>query len=228
MVHTVLFSFSRGGMSALIVVGVLSFLLIPKQPKHYVIFLLAVLLGLRLAGPEVRNRFMSSFLPEEQLDSSAKSRLELWADCLESIRNRPVLGLGPDHWPLVAEEHGWLAGKHAHSLWFQIGTELGLPGLFFLLLFYGLCSARLCTLVPELQIVGDPFIRACARMVIASLIGFMVAAQFVTLPGLEVPYYVVLLGAGALKLSPGPNTVPTTASFYPAVAEATSPILASL
>ena len=38
-------------------------------------------------------------------------------------------------------------------------------------------------------------------MVTASLIGFCVAAQFVTLHGLEIPYYVVLIGAGALKLN---------------------------
>jgi hypothetical protein len=38
-------------------------------------------------------------------------------------------------------------------------------------------------------------------MVIAALVGFSVAAQFVSLVGLESPYYVVLLGAGALKLT---------------------------
>jgi hypothetical protein len=37
-------------------------------------------------------------------------------------------------------------------------------------------------------------------VVIASLAGFSVAACFVSLEGLEFPYYVVLLGAGAMKL----------------------------
>ena len=37
-------------------------------------------------------------------------------------------------------------------------------------------------------------------MVIASLVGFMCSAQFVSLERLEVPYYVALLGASALKL----------------------------
>jgi hypothetical protein len=35
-------------------------------------------------------------------------------------------------------------------------------------------------------------------MTIASLIGFMVSAQFVSLEALEIPYYVALLGAGSL------------------------------
>jgi hypothetical protein len=38
-------------------------------------------------------------------------------------------------------------------------------------------------------------------MVIASLVGFAVPAQFVSLEFLETPYYVALVGAGVLKLS---------------------------
>jgi hypothetical protein len=37
-------------------------------------------------------------------------------------------------------------------------------------------------------------------MVTASLVAFGFSAQFISLLGLEIPYYVVLLGAGALKL----------------------------
>jgi hypothetical protein len=46
-------------------------------------------------------------------------------------------------------------------------------------------------------------------MVIASLAGFAVAAQFVSLEGLEVPYYIVLIGAGALKLASEPSFLTT-------------------
>jgi hypothetical protein len=38
-------------------------------------------------------------------------------------------------------------------------------------------------------------------MVAASLAGFCVSAQFVSLIGLEIPYYVGLIGIGALKLN---------------------------
>jgi len=41
-----------------------------------------------------------------------------------------------------------------------------------------------------------------ARMVIASLVGFMVSSQFVSLEGLELPYYVVMIGAATLKVAP--------------------------
>ena len=50
--------------------------------------------------------------------------------------------------------------------------------------------------------------------IIASIFGFAVAAQFVSLVGLEAPYYVVLIGAGALKLaSLQPVDPPSVAQF---------------
>jgi hypothetical protein len=46
----------------------------------------------------------------------------------------------------------------------------------------------------------DAWFADSARMTIASLAGFMVAAQFVSLEALEIPYYVVLLGAGSVTI----------------------------
>jgi hypothetical protein len=51
-------------------------------------------------------------------------------------------------------------------------------------------------------------------MVIASLTGFAVAAQFVSLDRLEVPYYVALLGAALLKLSSRPPARPAPAVVW--------------
>jgi probable O-glycosylation ligase (exosortase A-associated) len=200
MAHTVLFSFSRGGMLGLIVTALITFALIPKKPKHYIAFLLAVLLAIRLAGTEVQERFATSFANVEgSLEESAQSRLELWAACWDSMKNAP-LGIGPDHWPLISQEYGFAKGKHGHSLWLQLGAELGFPGLLCLGLFYGLCILRLWPLTRRSELV-DPWLRATARMVIASLIGFMFSAQFVSLPGLELPYYTALVGAGVLRLA---------------------------
>lgn len=208
MAHVVMFAFSRGGMLALIITGAAAFTLIPKQPKYYLVFALGVLLALRLAGGEVRGRFWTVFADPAVRDVSAQSRVDLWADAWDAMLKRPLLGLGPDHWPLVAQEYGWKAGKEAHSLWLQIGAELGFPGLLFLILFYGLCMARLWPLTRRNYPATDPWHQYGARMVIASLVGFAVAAQFVTLEGLEVPYYITLIGAGVLKLDSVPAVVP--------------------
>ena len=83
-----------------------------------------------------------------------------------------------------------------------------MPGLLFLVLFYGLCVIRLIPLARETSSVPDPWLRYLARAVIASLCGFALAAQFVSLVGLETPYYIALIGAGALKLASVPVEEP--------------------
>ncbi len=201
MGHAVLFSYSRGGMLAMLISGAAAFVVIPKRPKHYLAFALAAFMGVYLAGEEVRARFMTAFVKQDgQREASAQSRIDLWRDCLDVMDKQPIMGCGPNHWPLIAPNYGWKFGKEAHSLWMQTGAELGFIGLGLLLAFYGLVMFRLWKLTWKRTVVPDPFHRECARMVIAALTGFCVAAQFVSLEALEIPYYVALLGAGALKL----------------------------
>jgi probable O-glycosylation ligase (exosortase A-associated) len=201
MVHTILFSFSRGGLLSLIVTGATAFLLLPKRPKYCAYFLLAVLIGWRLAGQEVVKRFSTAFAAEETRDESAQSRLNLWGTCWKMMLAEPLLGVGPDHFPLRLNDYGshYARGKEAHTLWLQIGAELGFPGLASLLTFYGICVWRLWP-VHRSRTLTDPWLADAARMVIAALVGFMFSAQFVSLEGLELPYYVTLVGAGVLKL----------------------------
>jgi probable O-glycosylation ligase (exosortase A-associated) len=223
MIHAILFSFSRGGMLSLAVTGLVGFLLVPKRWQHYLAFAAVVLVAIRLAGPEVTARFQTVFAGAEERDASAQSRLVLWGCCWDSMLKRP-LGVGPDHWCLIAPEYGFPRGKNAHSLWLEVGASLGFPGLGLLLLFYGLCVARLWPLTRQRFPVTDPEYRGLARMVIASLTGFAVAAQFVSLDRLEPPYYVALIGAGLLKLSstqpsrlppPAPSAPPAVWAMYP-------------
>lgn len=225
MAHTVMFAFSRGGMLALIVSMVASFALLPpKKPRHFLALLICVAIGFRLAGPEVTDRFLSSFVEQQERDASAQSRLDMWADMWDSTLHHPILGVGPDHWPIVAPQYGWPLGKEGHSLWLQTSAEIGLPGALFLLFFYGLCMIRLWPIVRSRVKDLDPWYPNLGRMVIAGLVGFMIAAQFVSLEGLELPYYVALLGAGALKLIPQPESLRVMARM-PRFAVATSVFL---
>jgi len=135
----------------------------------------------------------------------------MWEDMWDSMLHNPMLGVGPNHWPLTAPQYGWRLGKEGHSLWLQTGAELGFPGLFFLAMFYLLCLIRLWPIIRSRIHNQDPFIKNIGRMVIAGDVGFIVAAQFVSLETLEVPYYLTLLGAGALQLIPLPESSPVMA-----------------
>jgi O-antigen ligase len=203
MAHVVLFSFSRGGQLALVVAGVVSFFLVPKKPVYYVAFLGAALLAFRLAGPEVRERFATIFADSAQRDSSAESRVILWSNCWDTMLNNPILGVGPDHFPLIVQQYGWPKGKEAHTLWLQLGAELGFPGLLLVLAFFSVTTVQVW-LLSRRQDLPDPWLQNVGRMVVPSLLGFMVSAQFVSLKGLDLPYYVALIGAGALKLAAMP------------------------
>jgi O-antigen ligase len=205
--HVVLFSFSRGGQLALVIAGMVSVFLIPRKPAYYLAYVCVALLAVRLAGPEVRERFATIFADSSQRDASADSRLVLWSNCWDTMLKHPLLGVGPDHFPRIVHEYGWRRGKEAHTLWLQLGAELGFPGLIFVLGFFGVTIVQVWMLSRR-QDLPDPWLQHVGRMVVPSLIGFMVAAQFVSLKGLDLPYYVALIGAGALKLASLPGVVP--------------------
>ncbi len=201
LVHAVLLSFSRGGMLGLITLGVTAFVVMPKGRKELSAFAVAIVLALAVAGPEVWSRFQSTFAGKEERDASAESRLELWAACLDTMVKHPIVGVGPDHMPLQMDQYGFRVGKEAHTLWLQIGAELGVPGMLLLISYYGICVVRLWPIARGRIPVSDPWLVFLARTVIASLCGFAVSAQFVSLEFLETPYYIALVGAGILKLA---------------------------
>ena len=200
--HAIKFSFSRGAMLAAVLTAGISFFLIKKTTKHYVLFGTGLMMGLVVAGPEVRDRFMKTFEKKEgKYEASAQSRLDLWKDCYTVFMRDPIMGCGPNHWPLHAASFGWTPLKEAHSLWVQTTAEQGIPGISLLAGFYLITIWRCWLLLRSQGPDDDPWIGDLCRMTIASLIGFAVAAQFVSLETLEIPYYVTLLGAGVLMLS---------------------------
>lgn len=207
LAHVPMFGDSRGAMLSLVITGVATFFLIPKQPKHYAIFLLAVVVGLRMAGPVVVERFSTIFVDDDRRDKSSQSRLDLWEGCWRVMQEYPLLGIGADCWPLVSDvytDNLYKKGKEAHSVWFQTGAELGFPGLFLLANWYGLTCWRLWVITRRKDLI-DPWLADSARMVIAALVAFGVSACFVSLEGLQLPYYVCLLGACTIKVATRPD-----------------------
>jgi probable O-glycosylation ligase (exosortase A-associated) len=198
--HAVMLSFSRGGMLAMIASGLAAFVIMPKRPKHVLVFALALAIGFRLAGEQVTERFRTIFADETQRDSSAESRLQLWTACWDAMLKSPIVGLGPDHWRRNAARYGFPEGKAAHSLWMQAGAETGFPGFFLIIAFYVLSMTRLLPLIRRRRDDIDPWLVSSASMVVCSLFGFVIAATFLSLLHVEIAYYVALLGAGTLKV----------------------------
>jgi O-antigen ligase len=200
MVHGVEIHNSRGAMLGILVLGLGTFILMEKKPRHYWMFCLGVLAALMLAGTDVQERFSSIFASEEQRDASAESRLQFWAGMLRGIRAHPVFGVGPDHWHLVSEEYGLPPHREGHNVWLQVAAEHGLPGIFFLVTFYVLTMKRLLPLARRKEKAADPWIGLLACTVLATILGYMTEAVFGSFRTLEAAYYIGILGAGTLMM----------------------------
>src|SRR5262249_50747373 len=138
IIHVTLFSFSRGGMIGLIALGAVAVRLMPKTPLNWLAVMAALVFTLAAAGPEVRARFATTFAERTSRDASADSRLELWSNCWQMMRENPILGIGPCGFHLISHVFGWPEGKQGHTTWLQLGAELGLPGLILIAVFYAL------------------------------------------------------------------------------------------
>jgi probable O-glycosylation ligase (exosortase A-associated) len=210
ILHTILLTYSRGAFVGMVSVGVVAILILPKRPTYIGAIVLAVLIGFRFTGPELSERLGTTFAPREMRDASAESRFDLWNDCFTIIGEHPLFGVGLENWPLVASRFGWPEGKEAHSLWVQAAAEVGIPGAIFLILFYLITIKKLWPIARG-QVPGvDRSTAMFATGIILSIVGFGVSAQFVSLRGLETPFFITMVGALLLKIraSSVPEAVP--------------------
>lgn len=224
MTNAVFFSNSRGGLLGLCCVGAATLLVIPRTPRHLGFVATGVIAAAVLCGPQAWERF-SEIAPDAETgkrDWSAESRIELWKICGKMMMESPITGKGPDHFQMLVGDYGVIGneqkkfgkGKSAHSLWMETGAELGFPGLGCLAGFYGLTILFLWPYVrTDVESAGLTQ-GATARMVFVALVGFACSAQFVSLEGLELPYYLTLVGLGALKLQPSVVYVPADAYAF--------------
>jgi O-antigen ligase len=199
ILHTTLLTFSRGAMLGLITVAIAAVAIMPKRPKYIGAVLVTVLLSLRLVGPQLAARYGTAFVDEQARDESSESRLDLWRDCLKVVAEHPVFGVGPWNWAVVAESYGWPPGKSAHSVWMETAAEIGVPGVVALMTFFGLAGARLWPIAREPLTDTNRSEVGLAASVVLSIVGFAVAGQFVSVRGLEVPYFITLAGIPLLK-----------------------------
>jgi putative inorganic carbon (hco3(-)) transporter len=199
ILHTTLLTFSRGAMIGLLAVGTTAFILMPKKPKHVAVLVIVTLIAIRLTGPQLMARYATVAADSEERDGSAESRLDLWRDCLKLMVEKPIFGVGPGNFPVVAESLGYTRGKQAHSVWMQQAAETGAPGVFALLGFFGIAVVKLWPLARQRLTLETRSTTAVASGLIMSIVGFAVAGQFVSLGGLEIPYYMAMIGVVLLR-----------------------------
>ncbi|MCC7191298.1 MAG: O-antigen ligase family protein [Phycisphaeraceae bacterium] len=197
MIHVILFSFSRGGMLGLCIVGASLFTValatLPKKGVTIAIGIVMVAITLRLAGVEVRERFFSTFVNAEVRDKSAASRFDTWRAAYNCMKDHPI-GVGPRAFGRYATEYGLGEGKSVHNLFLQTGADYGVAGMIGLAIFYfsSAWQAIKLSIHPTARRLGWP--RYYGSMVSISLIGFLTCSQFIGLESVEIAFMVSLLG----------------------------------
>jgi O-antigen ligase len=197
MIHVVLFSFSRGGQLGLLIVGGATFIYmvfrLPNKGLTLLIGLVAVVITLRLAGPEVREEFLSIFVDPEQRDASASSRFDTWAAGWASILDQPQ-GWGPRQFNKVSHQYGLPHNKSIHNLFLQTGADYGVPGLIGLSLFYFVTIWRTFRMSVSETARKMKWPALFGAMVCLSLGGFLVCSTFIGMESVEVGYMIGILG----------------------------------
>lgn len=168
-----IFTFSRGGEVALIVGAFFAVIFewqkIPLHYKHGLFAaLLFLILLLLLPSNPLTHRFISSF---DSSDSSNSIRLTLWKEAVETISQKPVLGVGLGAYALHVDPRAtYRTPIYAHNTYLDIAVETGLVGLFF---FLAVLLASLKTFFKERS-------DALARYVMISILIFMTHGLFDT------------------------------------------------
>jgi putative inorganic carbon (hco3(-)) transporter len=129
---------SRGGFLGL---AAMLIVLWWVSPRKGLVLVLVGILGIatyQLADQKYLNR-MSTIQATDQ--GTAKERLESWKAAWVMFEDHP-LGVGPDNFPIHFHEYQsknftrnmW--GRAAHSLWFTLLAELGIPGVILYVLIF--------------------------------------------------------------------------------------------
>jgi probable O-glycosylation ligase (exosortase A-associated) len=183
---TVLGTNSRGGQIAL-AIQLLALVLMLKQRFRILLFVaIAGTIGYQILPAEQKARFDSA-----GQDGTSMQRLLYWKHGWQMIKDHPVLGVGYFNFaPYYARYHSddivlkqvWKrdTAQLPHNIFIQVGTDTGFTGLaiFLFLITSGYLMTR--RIGKEALARGDPFVHYLATGMNVSLLGFLVAGQFVT------------------------------------------------
>ncbi|MFY7876308.1 MAG: O-antigen ligase family protein [Pirellula sp.] len=202
--HQIMILQSRGTMLGGIVLGVLGFLFMPKTKYAYQVFGVGLLCGVILAGPSVVEEFASSFSAEEELDSSAQSRFDIWKAGVRITADNPILGVGPWAGQVLVPE---LLGMHntktksLHNLLFEMSAGCGVPAATCYLAYFFLPWFVHLRYWLKGKITGDDhLLRTVNLATLCGIPGYWVASMFSAGALLEPSYILVVCSCAACTI----------------------------
>jgi putative inorganic carbon (hco3(-)) transporter len=181
---------SRGGFVGLLFVLLVLWWVSPRKGLVLVLVGILAIGTYQLADQKYLDRLSTIQATDE---GTAKERLESWKAAWAMFEDHP-LGVGPDNFPIHFHDYQsnrftrnmW--GRAAHSLWFTLLAELGIPGVILYVLIFRAnwrSIRRLHSLPPTEPLHRLAYLLSIAF--IASIGGFFAAGTFLSV--LFYPHY---------------------------------------
>lgn len=188
-------SFSRGGFVGLLAMGTVAWLVSPKKILSLILIMITCGVFYLSVGNKYFNEMETIRNPEV---GTADVRLESWKAGWRMFLDNP-LGVGGNNFQVRFPEYQGdffkrgMWGRVAHSLWFTLISELGVPGI---LVYFVLLWATIKDLLflrrlkpgknPDIQ-----YLRVLSLAMLASFAGYFAAGSFISV--LYYPHYWYLL-----------------------------------
>jgi len=189
-VASIVSSGSRGGLVGLLVVLAVVWLMSPRKVLSLV---LIAVLAVGVYGVSDQKYWDRMETIKKTDEGTAKGRLDSWQAGWDMFKDHP-LGVGPGNFPVRFPEYQpaslphnmW--GRAAHSLWFTLLAELGIPGTILYLFLLG-ANLRDLRYLKKLSMDSDShrFAHVLSIAFMASLAGFFASGTFLSV--LFYPHY---------------------------------------
>ena len=183
-VLTILGTNSRGSQLAL--AGQIVALLLTSKRKIKMLIVIGIIgiIGFNILPEEQKARFI-----ESGEDETSIQRLLYWKHGWKMIKDHPFLGVGYYNFMAYYSRYhsddlilpNLVMAQLPHNIFIQVGTDTGFSGIFvFLALIVG-SFANMYKLGREAEITGDFFVSNLTKGMNLSLLGYIIAGQFVTI-----------------------------------------------
>jgi putative inorganic carbon (hco3(-)) transporter len=189
---TILFTFSRGGLLTLVLVGGL---LIWRSRQR---FLVAALLALGLSvfllftSDQMSQQYVerAQSINDYEADGSARGRINAWTTSWRVFLDYPLTGVGPNNLAVVYQRYSPVEERFrvAHNAYLQLLSECGLPAL---LLFLGAIGVAWWRLQRLRRQTAALWVEVQARMLQISIAGFLLGSMFLNTAYSELIYYLL-------------------------------------
>lgn len=188
---------SRGGFIALGVELLLIALVQKMKIKSMLGFMILLLLLVSVLPVNIASRFNTE--DNTGVKASTESRYQLVITGLFMFKENPLLGVGPGNFKAYSDTYNEEVSRRqiAHNSYLELAAELGVGGLFL----YILIAQKTLKSLNELRqrYIAEPRLTAITTGIRIGLIGYLIAAIFLSAEFEKIYWFLVFLTAAAYK-----------------------------